>query len=63
MHNTPQQSETASAPFIDHALATPRTESPWKDAEKLREIAWEKVMTRPRLIPFSKEGMTTMAKG
>lgn len=29
-------------------LSAPRTESPWKDAEKLREIAWEKVMTRPR---------------
>lgn len=59
-----QQSETASAPFIDHAwhrrLRT--LESPQNDAEKLREPGGE-VMTWPRLIPLSKEGTTLIVKG
>lgn len=59
-----QQSETASAPFIDHArhrrLWT--LESPQNDAEKLRETGGE-VMTWLRLILLSKEGTTLVVKG
>lgn len=52
MHNTPKQSGTASAPFIDHVDGT---ESPRKDNDEIVETGRDSYDTNVKFVFVGKE--------
>jgi len=53
MHNTPKQSRTASAPFIDHIVDG--TESPRNDDDEIVEIGEDSYDTSVKFVEKENE--------